>query len=309
MKHIFGPVPSRRLGMSLGVDLIPYKTCSYDCIYCELGKTTDKTILRKEYVASDVILRHLEEYLSLLQTSPDYITISGSGEPTLNSKIGEIIKEIKRLSAIPVAVITNGSLLFMDQVKEDLMKADIILPSLDAVSPSVFRHINRPAPSLDINDIINAFVEFRKEFHGEIWLEVLFCRALNDDRSEIEGMCEKIKDIKPDKVQLNTVLRPASYDFAYPLSENQLLSIKKMLGENTEVITPIIPMKMGTAFVDKEEKIVNLISRRPCTCDDICNALRLHSNEALKYLTKLVKEGRIQYKPHYHRGYYQAVYT
>ena len=115
--------------------------------------------------------------------------------------------------------------------------------------------------------------------------------------------------IKPDKVQLNTVLRPASYDFAYPLSENQLLSIKKMLGENTEVITPIIPLKMGTAFVDKEEKIVNLISRRPCTCDDICNALRLHSNEALKYLTKLVKEGRIQYKPHYHRGYYQAVYT
>lgn len=307
MKHIFGPVPSRRLGMSLGVDLIPYKTCSYDCIYCELGKTTDKTILRKEYVSKDSIISQLEEYLPLLQSPPDYITISGSGEPTLNSKIGEIIKEIKSVTTIPVAVITNGSFLFMDQVKEDLLEADIVLPSLDAVNPSVFEHINRPEPSLNINDIIKGIIDFGNEFHGEIWLEILFCRALNDDCAEIEKIREKIEDIKPERIQLNTVVRPSSYDFAYPLSEKQLVSIKELLGTNVELISDTVPSKMGTSFADKEEKIVNLISRRPCTCDDICNALRLHSNETLKYLAKLIKEGRVQYKTHHHHGYYQVV--
>ena len=307
MKHIFGPVPSRRLGMSLGVDLIPYKTCSYDCIYCELGKTNNKTILRKEYIATDTIIRHLEEYLPLLQFPPDYITISGSGEPTLNLKVGEIIQEIKSISAIPVAVITNGSLLFMDEVKEDLLKADVVLPSLDAVNPSVFRHINRPEPSLDINDIIKSLIDFRKGFHGEIWLEILLCRGLNDDRAEIEKIRAKIEDIKPDRVQLNTVLRPSSYDFAYPLSEKQLLSIKKILGINAEVVSNNTPLEKGTSFADKEAKIVNLISRRPCTCDDISNALRLHSNETLKYLAKLIKEGRVQYKQHQNRGYYKVV--
>ena len=138
MKNIFGPVPSRRLGMSLGVDLIPFKTCSYDCIYCELGKTTNKTSARKEYISKDIIFKQLEEYLVLLDSPPDYITISGSGEPTLNSKLGEIIRHIKGITKIPVAVLTNSSLLFMDEVRKDLLEADIVLPSLDAVSSNIF---------------------------------------------------------------------------------------------------------------------------------------------------------------------------
>jgi wyosine [tRNA(Phe)-imidazoG37] synthetase (radical SAM superfamily) len=167
--------------------------------------------------------------------------------------------------------------------------------------------MNRPEPSLHIDDIIQAFIDFRKEFEGEIWLEILFCRALNDDPSEIESMREKIDDIKPDRVQLNTVLRPSSYGFASPLSEEQLLSIKKILGTHAEIISNNPSWKTGTNFADREEKIVNLISRRPCTCDDISHALRLHSNETLKYLAKLIKEGRVQYKPHHHRGYYRVV--
>ena len=197
--------------------------------------------------------------------------------------------------------------MYLDEVKEELLAADIVLPSLDAVNPSVFEHINRPEPSLNINDIIKGIIDFGNEFHGEIWLEILFCRALNDDRAEIEKIREKIEDIKPERIQLNTVVRPSSYDFAYPLSEKQLVSIKELLGTNVELISDTVPSKMGTSFADKEEKIVNLISRRPCTCDDICNALRLHSNETLKYLAKLIKEGRVQYKPHHHRGYYQVV--
>lgn len=307
MMHIFGPVPSRRLGMSLGVDLTPYKTCTYDCIYCELGKTTNQTVERKEYIARETVIRQLEEYLPLLHSSPDYITISGSGEPTLNSAIGEIIQAIKGVSSIPVAVITNGSLLFMDSVKDDLLKADVVLPSLDTVNPSVFRHMNRPEPSLDINDITKGLIDFRKAFRGQIWLEILFCRAFNDDRLEIEKIRESIDVMKPDCVQLNTALRPPSYDFAYPLSEEQLQSIKKILGGNAEVVTKSTGSRIGTCFTDQEEKIIDLISRRPCTCDDICSALRLHAHETLNYLAKLISEGRVQYKKHHQHGYYQHV--
>jgi len=307
MHHVFGPVPSRRLGMSLGIDLIPFKTCSYDCIYCELGKTTHKTTIRKEYLSKDLVLTQLAEYLELLDSPPDYITISGSGEPTLNSEVGGIIRAIKRMTAIPVAVITNSSLLFMDEVKEALLGADIVLPSLDAVSPLVFKYINRPEPSLDINEIINGLIDFRKEFTGQIWLEILFCRVVNDVPIEVEKIREKVEDIKPDKVQLNTVVRPPSADFAYPLSEKQLVSIKELLGEKVEIISGIVPSGRGTHFTDNEEKIISLIARRPCTFDDICKALVLHVNEALKYLDKLVKEGRIYYKLHDHHMYYQVV--
>ena len=309
MEHIFGPVPSRRLGMSLGIDLIPHKTCSYDCIYCELGKTTQKTITRKEYISKDIILKQLEDYLPLLHFPPDYITLSGSGEPTLNSKIGEIIKEIKQITNIPLAVITNGSLLPLDQVKEALLSADIVLPSLDAVSPQVFKRINQPEPSLDINDIINGMIDFREEFSGQLWLEILFCRVINDDYAEVERICKKIEDLIPNKIQVNTVLRPSAYDFAHPLSKKQLASIKEMLGAKAELISDLVPSEKGTCFDDKEEKIINLIGRRPCTCDDICKALGLHGNEILKYLDKLMKEGRIQYKLHHKRGYYHVENT
>jgi len=206
-----------------------------------------------------------------------------------------------------VTVITNSSLLFLDKVKEDLLEADIVLPSLDAVSPLTFKHINRPESSLNINDIIKGLIDFKKEFRGQLWLEILFCRVINDDHTEVERMCEKIEDIKPDRIQVGTVVRPSTEDFAYPLSENQLISINEILGPKVELISNILPPNKETYFTNKEEKIVNLIDRRPCTCDDICSALGLHSNEALKYLDKLMKEDRVRYKLHHHHGYYQAV--
>jgi wyosine [tRNA(Phe)-imidazoG37] synthetase (radical SAM superfamily) len=306
MQHVFGPVPSRRLGMSLGIDLIPYKTCSYDCIYCELGKTTCKTVDRKEYVSKDLVLGQLEQYLPLLDIPPDYITLSGSGEPTLHSEICEIIAGIKRISAIPVAVITNGSLLFLDQVKEALLKADIVLPSLDAVSPLNFKCVNRPEESLNVSTIINGLIDFRKIFSNQIWLEILFCRAVNDDRAEVERMRETIEAIKPDKIQLNTVVRPSTEDFAYPLNGEQLSAIKDILGAKAEIIANIVPSEKGTHFVDTEEKILNLIARRPCTCNDLCEALALHTNETLKYLDKLKKDGRVRYTLHRHSVYYRV---
>jgi len=307
MKCIFGPVPSRRLGMSLGVDLIPYKTCSYDCVYCELGKTTHKTILRKEYISRDVILKQLEDYLPLLDTPPDYITISGSGEPTLNAQLGAIIRNIKSITTIPVAVLTNSSLFFMDEAKKDLLEADLVLPSLDAVSANVFKFINRPDPLLAIDEVISGLINFRNEFTGQIWLEILFCRSFNDDYAEVERMRETIKNINPDKIQLNTVVRPAPEDFVVPLNGIQLHSIKERLGTVAEIIATAIPKRGGTHFVNNEDNIVNLIARRPCTMEDMSIALELHPNEIFKYLSKLEKEKRIHHKLHNRRMYYQVV--
>jgi wyosine [tRNA(Phe)-imidazoG37] synthetase (radical SAM superfamily) len=287
MKCIFGPVPSRRLGMSLGVDLIPYKTCSYDCVYCELGGTTNKTMLRKEYISRNVILKQLEDYLPLLDSPPEYITISGSGEPTLNSQLGGIIRHIKSITEIPVAVLTNSSLLFMDEVKEEF--------------------VNRPDPLLAIDEVISGLINFRKEFSGQIWLEILFCRSFNDDDAEVVRMRETIKNINPDKIQLNTVVRPAPEDFVVPLNGIQLHTIKEKLGLRAEIIATTIPTRGGTHFADNEDNIVNLIARRPCTMEDMSIALALHPNEILKYLSKLEKERRIHHKLHNRRMYYQGV--
>ena len=193
-KYIFGPVPSRRLGRSLGVDLVPYKTCTFDCIYCDLGRTTHKTTFRQPFVSPEEIQKELELTLSVLDKKPDFITLSGSGEPTLNSNIGEIIRGVKEITSIPVAVLTNSSLLTLEEVRKDLLEADLVLPSLDAITPSLFEYINRPHSSLRIEEILSGLIQFRKQYRGQIWLEILFCRGVNDGKDEIEKLKEAIEE-------------------------------------------------------------------------------------------------------------------
>jgi wyosine [tRNA(Phe)-imidazoG37] synthetase (radical SAM superfamily) len=208
MRYVYGPVPSRRLGLSLGVDLVPRKTCSYDCIYCQLGRTTNKTIQRDVYVPAQPIVREIEEFLGHMKTPVDYITFSGSGEPTLHSQIGSVIGEIKKMTSVPVAVITNGSLLFMDEVQGDLSQADLVIPSLDAVSKTVYETINRPEVSLEIDRVIQGIADFKQGFRGQVWIEILYCRGINDDLSEVAKMKGIMEKINPHRIQLNTVYRP-----------------------------------------------------------------------------------------------------
>ncbi len=309
LKYIFGPVPSRRLGRSLGIDLVPYKTCSFDCIYCDLGRTTHKTTSRQSYVVSGEIQKELELTLSILDKKPDYITLSGSGEPTLNTNIGEIIRKIKEITSTPVAVLTNGSLLSMDEVREDLSEADIVLPSLDAITPTLFEYINRPHRSLKIEELISGLIQFRKQYRGQIWLEILFCRGVNDGKDEIKKLKEVIEKIEPDRVQLNTPVRPPAEDFAFPLTLAQLQKIRERLGNRAEIIPDFIA-PMGDRFdSDKNAEIINLIKRRPCTAEDISKALGLHLDEVVKYLEKLLKEGDVHYRMYEHRGYYESAST
>jgi wyosine [tRNA(Phe)-imidazoG37] synthetase (radical SAM superfamily) len=304
-KYIFGPVPSRRLGRSLGVDLVPYKTCTYDCIYCDLGRTTQKTMTRQPYVTSDEIRRELESTLSSLHEKPDYITLSGSGEPTLNQNLGRIIRAVKSLTSIPLAVLTNGSLLFWQDVRDDLCEADVVIPSLDAATPLVFDHVNRPHPLLNLEEILGGLAQFRKEFRNQIWLEVLLCRGVNDDHGEVERIKEAVDRIEPDRLQLNTCVRPPAEEFAFPLTAEELHETAERLGRGTEIISECAA-SLGDRFdpnIDAE--IVELVKRRPCTADDISKALRLHPGAVKKQLASLEKRGVIHFCVYQHACYYE----
>jgi wyosine [tRNA(Phe)-imidazoG37] synthetase (radical SAM superfamily) len=304
-KYIFGPVPSRRLGRSLGIDLVPYKTCTFDCIYCDLGRTTHKTISRQPFVSSEEIQRELEPTLSILDKKPDYVTLSGSGEPTLNNNIGEIIRKMKEVTSIPIAVLTNGSLLTMDEVQKDLLEADVVLPSLDAITPAFFEYINRPHQSLKIDEIISGLIQFRKQYRGQIWLEVLFCRGGNDGEEEVEKLKGVIDQIEPDRIQLNTPVRPPVEDFAFPLTFKQLETIKKRFGNIAEVVSEFMG-PMGDRFESgKDAEIIQLVKRRPCTAEDLSKALGLRMDEVVKHLDHLTKTGAIRYRMYQHRCYYE----
>jgi len=232
---LYGPVPSRRLGYSLGVNIIPFKTCTFDCIYCQLSKTTYKTIERKEYVPTQEVLRQLKQVLSI-EKKIDYITFSGSGEPTLHSEIGKIIKTIKKMTSIPIAVITNGSLLFEKKLRSDLQNADLIVPSLNAVTDEIYKRIDQPHSSLNLEKIITGLRDFRREFKGLIWLEIMLIKGINDDLKHLQKIKTIITEINPDKIQLNTVVRPPNEKFAKPLNLKDLERIRDFFGYGCEVI-------------------------------------------------------------------------
>jgi wyosine [tRNA(Phe)-imidazoG37] synthetase (radical SAM superfamily) len=307
VKHIYGPVPSRRLGRSLGIDLVPKKSCTYDCIYCQIGRTTRRTIERTEYIPASSILRDVKKALREWGDAVDYIACSGSGEPTLNLAIGEVIQGIKELTSVPVAVITNSSLLHQGEVREAILLADVVMPSLDAVTPSVFQTVNRPHPSLDITQIIQGLADFRREYEGQIWLEILLCRGVNNGKEEIEALQQAIRTIKPDKVQLNTVVRPAMEDYAAPLSLDAMENIKATLGGNSEIIAEFKRQGQTIVGAAVEQQVIHLIQRRPVTTDDLARILGLHHLEITKILDKLTKEGKLSYRVFNQRIYYETV--
>jgi wyosine [tRNA(Phe)-imidazoG37] synthetase (radical SAM superfamily) len=306
VKYTYGPVPSRRLGRSLGVDLIPTKICTYNCIYCQIHKTTLRTLERREYVPASLILQDVREALRDCGEAVDYISCSGSGEPTLNSAIGEIIEGIKELTRIPVAVITNSSLLHLKEVRQALLKADVIMPSLDAVTPAVFQAVNRPHPSLEIMEIIEGLAALRREYSGQIWLEILLCQGVNNGQAEIEGLQQAIRAIRPDRVQLNTVVRPAVEAYASALTMDQMEQVRSALGAEVEIIAEFEGMRHLTPADDVEEKIIRIIERRPETPEDLAKALGLNTIEIKRIVDKLTKEGRIKSRLFNERLYYEA---
>jgi len=304
MKYLFGPVPSRRLGLSLGVDLIPPKTCSYDCLYCQIGKTTCKAIEPAAYVPAEAVLAELNE--TLAKVKPDYVTFSGSGEPTLHVGLGRLIAYVKERTGAKVAVLTNGSLLYRPEVRERLLKADVVMPTLSTVREETFRAIHQPHEDLNVAGLVEGLKSLRKSFRGQLFIEVMLLAGFNDRDEEIERLGQVILEIAPDRVQLNTVVRPPADAKAIPLDRKKLEYIKRVFGESAEIIAAS-PIRGNQHFRGTlSAAVLEMARRRPVTVEDVAGALDAPLFEVDKTVKALVHKGELREQTHLGKDYYTA---
>ncbi len=311
MKFLFGPVNSRRLGRSLGIDLLPDKICNFDCIYCEVGPTTQLTSERKEYVPTRDIIAEIDHYLETVnwRKKVDVFTVTAGGEPTLHSGLGQIIEHLKQQTGKPVVVLTNGATFHLESVRRDLQQADIVIPSLDTLLPKSFRKLNRPATCVDIDKVVQGLITFSHEFSGQIWLEILIARGINDTNEEILALKEVIDRMDIDRVQLNTVVRPPLQDYARPVSKIRLLEFAELLtGESGLVVEVIADVQdiddsavtsgqSTKKITDKSKKIIQdeimtMLKRRPCTIKDIRKTLGAEVGDELDSLLDHLKQAK-----------------
>ncbi len=259
--YTYGPVPSRRLGRSLGVSPIPPKTCSYSCVYCQLGRTNRKQITRESFYPKEDILAEIAELMEV--SSPDYITFVGDGEPTLCKDISWLIGQCKEKWTIPVAVITNGSLLFLEDVRHDLKKADVVLPTLDAGNEKTFKTINRPHGHIKYDAMLQGLVDFRSGYSGQIWLEVMLVKGLNDTEDELLNIRQAVDMIQPDRVYVVIPIRPPAESWVKPPDPVTILKAQQILGE----AIPLTGLESGRfglqEFSDARQAIMGIASRHP----------------------------------------------
>lgn len=291
-KYLFGPVPSRRFGRSLGVDLTPYKTCSFDCIFCQLGRTTRKTLTRKEYVPVQEVIQEINHWLKT-DGNADYITLSGSGEPTLHSRFGEVLEFIRRKSTIPALLLTNGTMLYRPEVRAAAAHAGVVKISLSAWDQRSYEHINRPHPKLKFKQLVEGQRAFRQQFKGRIWMEVFILWGVNSAPNDVEKIAALARTIGPDQIQLNTAIRPPAEEFAVALPGKRLEKLAKLFDPPAEVIAEFSANR--TVNIKANEKtILAMLQRRPCTDAQIAESLGMHRNEVSKYIGKLMRTDQLR---------------
>lgn len=293
-RHLYGPVRSRRLGRSLGIDIVPYKVCSYDCVYCQLGRTTRLTSEPCRLLDPGPILDELKAWVDA-GGQADYITFSGSGEPTLHSDLGRMIRAAKDMTDIPIALITNGSLLDQDEILDAASAVDVLLPSLDAGTRQVFREVNRPADDIGFDNVIAGLYRAGRELSGKMWLEMMLVDGVNDSLDELGAMRAIINEVRTDKLQINTVERPSRSGDVRRLSREKLAMACRMLGGGAEVVAGQIAGSAGNrVWRQVENEILSLLDRRPCTMDDILAVSGRKPHEILKHIQRLTAEGLVE---------------
>ena len=319
-KYLYGPVPSRRLGLSYGVDIVPFKVCTLDCVYCQLGRTVEKTIERKDFAPIEAILAELTEALAE-GSKADFVTIGGSGEPTLHSRLGELVDGIKGITGIPVALLTNGTLFERQDVRGDCAKIDVVLPSLDAGDEQTFRRIDRPEPTISVENVISGLCALREEFAGQIWIEVFLVPSINTAPRQIAHIQKAINRIRPDKVQLNTAVRPTADPNVVKLSAENLQDIALRLGPSCEVVADfsIAPneqvargrrddeLRMHFGVAEKGQTVLSMLKRRHCSLDDISAGLSGSRSEAVKNVAQLQGQGLVQAERKGARVFFKSV--
>ncbi len=307
MKYLFGPVNSRRLGLSQGIDLIPCKICNYNCIYCEVGPNVRLTCERREYYPTGEIVAEIDTLLADPGAAAlDVFTVTASGEPTLHSGMGRVIRHIKAETTKPVAVLTNGSTFHLAEVRQELLAADLVIPSLDSARSESFRRINRPAVGVDLEDIISGLIRFVDEFAGEVWLEILLARGVNDSEEDIVALVEAVAKIKPARVQLNTVARPPLESFAHPLARAEMEAIAGRFTGRVEIIADFSRQERFAFRPLVEAEILEMLKRRPCTAVDVGEALHFDPVLTAESLVRMVGNDSVRCSEHLGKTYYQT---
>jgi wyosine [tRNA(Phe)-imidazoG37] synthetase (radical SAM superfamily) len=296
---------SRRLGWSLGVDPVPFKTCNLNCVYCQLGPTAGVRWAEAVYPPLPAILLEIGEALASARDL-DFVTIAGSGEPTLYPQIGVLIREIKLLTNVPVAVVTNGTLLTSQTVRESLYQAEVVLPSLDAADDRTFNRIVRPPGGLRVEQVVAGLVTFRQRFTGPIWLEIMLVRGLNDTPEQIDRLKAAIDDIQPDRIHLNTVVRPPAVAWAQPVSRDRMEEIAAYLGPACEVIAEHPGAETGLPAGALVERLIEIVTRRPATLGELAVTLGAPPSLVAIRVAELMEEGVIRSRFHQGRLYYFA---
>lgn len=284
MSFVFGPVPSRRLGLSLGIDIVPRKFCTLDCIYCEVSKTDNLTIEQKDFYDTNEIVSEVKNKYPLLKGDLDVVTITGSGEPTLNKSIDVIVKKLKTFITHPIVLLTNSTLFYDFTVREKVKVFDIVVPSIDAANVKIFNKINRPSKEIDFQKMIEGLLNFSHEYRGRLILEILLIKGVNDHREHLIDLVDLIKNIKYDIVQLNTAFRPTAYDNVKRLDDLELLNIALFLTEKGVKVEPVknfIPKNIPQTIAN--DIIKKMLNMRPLSKRDI---IELFGENFLKDLTQ-----------------------
>ena len=296
MKYLYGPVPSRRLGRSLGIDPIPSKTCNYQCIYCQLGKTTNFTNVRKNFFPKHEIVAEMKEAIKQNEKNIDYVTFVGSGEPTLYKDLRELIIAAREFSDKPICVITNGGLIYDNDVKDALSFADVVLPTLDAGDEKSFIKINRPHPTIKYESVIQGFIDFKFFFKGEFWIEIMVMKGINDSKEELLKIKEKIDLIEPDRIDITVPIRPPTENWV-KIPNTEIVSVlNEVFCEYNNINYPDIG-NFSIYSSNFEKELLSIIERHPMRQEQIIKTFSseiLTQEEILKELKRLISQNIIK---------------
>jgi wyosine [tRNA(Phe)-imidazoG37] synthetase (radical SAM superfamily) len=308
MRYVFGPVPSRRLGRSLGIDTIPLKTCNWNCVYCQLGRSRPLMNERRNYVPTEKILVEVEQALTAHEPGEiDWVTFVGSGEPTLHIDLGWLIRKVKGLTALPVAVITNGALLYLPEVRAELSAADAVLPTLDAGNARLYRKINRPYPDITYKRFVDGLITFRQEYHGKVWVEVMLVRGLNDTKEALQEIAAVLKLVRPDEVHLNLPTRPPAETWVRLPDEESLLRALVILGDIARVVHPAEGSFDLSGSENLANAIISIITRHPMREEELRRTLEMWiPGQVDKALEELLTGGQAQVVERYGMRFWSA---
>jgi wyosine [tRNA(Phe)-imidazoG37] synthetase (radical SAM superfamily) len=308
MKYVFGPVPSRRLGQSLGIDTIPLKTCNWNCVYCQLGRTQPVTHTRKDYLPPADILAEVGQALAAHKPGDiDWVTFVGSGEPTLHTSIGWLIAQVKSLTEIPVAVITNGSLMYQPEMRRDLAVADAVLPTLDAGTPELYRRINRPHPEATFDRLVTGLVDFRHQYSERLWVEVMLIRGLNDTEQALRDIASILRRVEPDEIHISLPTRPPAETWVQPADDEGLLRALAILGEVAHVLHPTAGSFDVGGAENLADAVLGIITRHPMRQEELERTLEQTApGQGLDVLAELQKNGRAQVVERYGVRFWSA---